>query len=76
MENTSFPGFTVVKLHSTVTIDEQCIVMQRPRNGCRKVQFFYYLLLYIYIYIKLNNCLIIRLFWQPMSPKVQLQYQM
>ncbi|GES75825.1 probable ATP-dependent RNA helicase spindle-E [Rhizophagus clarus] len=33
----SFPDFTIIKLHSTVTIDEQCLVMQRPRNGCRKI---------------------------------------
>ncbi|CAB4374827.1 unnamed protein product [Rhizophagus irregularis] len=33
----SFPDFMIIKLHSTVTIDEQCLIMQRPRNGCRKI---------------------------------------
>ncbi len=41
MSNPSLPGITIIKLHSTVTIDEQCMVMQRPQSGYRKVYPFF-----------------------------------
>ncbi|CAG8623107.1 16876_t:CDS:10, partial [Gigaspora margarita] len=31
------PFMTVIKLHSTVTIDEQCVAMQRPKSNHRKI---------------------------------------
>ncbi|CAG8514169.1 20727_t:CDS:10 [Dentiscutata erythropus] len=31
------PFMTVIKLHSTVTIDEQCVIMQRPKSNHRKI---------------------------------------
>ncbi|CAG8770339.1 5180_t:CDS:2, partial [Acaulospora morrowiae] len=44
------PQVSIIKLHSTVTIDEQCLAMQLPRKGYRKVNIrlnvlpFYFLL--------------------------------
>ncbi|CAG8556777.1 15728_t:CDS:10 [Funneliformis mosseae] len=37
MSNPFLPNITIIKLHSTVTIDEQCMVMQRPLSGYRKI---------------------------------------
>ncbi|CAG8629818.1 5651_t:CDS:10, partial [Acaulospora morrowiae] len=31
------PQVSIIKLHSTVTIDEQCLAMQLPRKGYRKI---------------------------------------
>ncbi|RHZ52792.1 hypothetical protein Glove_457g47 [Diversispora epigaea] len=33
----SCPNISVIKLHSTITIDEQCLVMIRPKKGYRKI---------------------------------------